>query len=157
MKLQIAALFAAWGLRGALGTPIDDANVGVSEGKDVSSFETYSHLSKRYFGGDPSTGEICPQTQGLFYKTSSGATFQIGCSVDTAGGTLLAVYKDQSNVLACTQQCDSWNKSPSGKGRLCGSATYYKTPPNGVHNCYIRQTDVSWLATAPIANAESGE
>lgn len=103
MKLQIAALFAALGLHGALGAPRDEVDVDISKGEDVSSFETYSHLSKRYFGGDPSTGEICPQTQGLFYKTSSGATFQIGCSVDTAGGILLAVYKDQSNVLACTQ------------------------------------------------------
>lgn len=103
MKLQITALLAALGFRGALGAPFDEADVDTSEGEVVSSFETYSHLSKRYFGGDPSTGEICPQSQGLFYKTSSGATFQIGCSVETAGGILLAVYKDQSNVLACTQ------------------------------------------------------
>lgn len=60
------------------------------------------HIAKRAFGPSPSTGEVCPQAQGLFYKTVSGAYYQVACSVDTSGGTNLSSYF-VSNILDCAQ------------------------------------------------------
>jgi hypothetical protein len=59
-------------------------------------------IAKRDYGGGPSTGEVCPQAQDLFYHSASGAYYQIACAVDTTGGTNLAVYI-ATNILQCAQ------------------------------------------------------
>lgn len=69
----------------------------------TQSINTRSNLAKRAYGGPPSTGEVCPQAQGLYYQTTSGKYYQVACSVDTAGDTSIAVYPGVKNVLECAQ------------------------------------------------------
>lgn len=59
-------------------------------------------IAKRAYGGPPSTGEVCPQAQDLFYQSASGAYYQIACAVDTAGATTLSIYV-VDNILQCAQ------------------------------------------------------
>jgi hypothetical protein len=68
-----------------------------------ATLQTRTTLEARAFGGPPSTGEVCPQAQDLWYLTTNNYLYQIACSVNTAGDDAIAVYAGVQNVLDCAQ------------------------------------------------------
>ncbi|KAH8596662.1 hypothetical protein B0O99DRAFT_593465 [Bisporella sp. PMI_857] len=110
---------------------------------EITSLDTRA-IEKRAYGPPPSTGVVCPQAQGFFYRGASGSDFQVACSINTSGGTLLAVYTNIPGIVGCAAQCDLWSvQVPS---RKCVAATWWsdtKTSPDGVNNCFIRDGGVA--------------